>query len=374
MSFFLPPLPPKWSAALRDVRAQRVDMRIAAAQRLGQPVDAAQLKEAFDALSVMTDDREPRVRAAAVEALGDLLDASAEITADPAELRSAVASVLQRRLSDAEPSVRELGALGLAELGWTVATGALTEALHSQYPEVRFQALSAAAQSGTDQAGDLVLPLLEDPDPYVRTAAVRAAGMIEPGSRPDGMAAKLRAALEDPAFTVRCEAGIALAEEGVPAATEALLDALRTPEHLLDALDSAPHLPDARVRDRVAFMATAVLGSRLIVAAAGRALARMRDPRGFQVLRELLTGFRTQGRTLAVQTIGELRLSELAPDLARLSERPRAVDPTALAASLADLAESAPTAAAALQKLAQRRDAYGEAAQAALAGASRLHA
>src|SRR5262249_14152498 len=151
-------------------------------------------------------------------------------------------------------------------------------------------------------------------------------------------------------------AGIALAEEGAPEATEALLDALRTPEHLLDALDSAPHLPDERVRDRVAFMATAVLGSRLIVTAAGRAPARLRDPRGFQVLRDLLTGFRTQGRTLAVQTIGELRLTELAPDLARLSRRPRAVDPNALASSLADLAPSAPTAAEALRKLADRRD------------------
>jgi len=113
-------------------------------------------------------------------------------------------------------------------------------------------------------------------------------------------------------------------------------------------------------------MAQGVLASRLIVAAAGRALARMQDPRGVRVLRDLLSGFRSHGRTLAVQTIGELQLSELASDLVRLSERPRAVDPSVLATSLASLASSAPAAALALRKLADRSDEYGKAARTAV--------
>ncbi|HET6332721.1 MAG TPA: HEAT repeat domain-containing protein [Polyangiales bacterium] len=368
MSFFLPPLPPKWSAALRDVTAQRTDSRIAAARRLGQPVDAAQATEALAGLRQLSGDREGRVRAAAIEALNALVENGDGVS------RESVSDVLRARLSDSDPSVREIATVGLADLGWNVAAPALTEALRSEYPEVRFQALSAAAQSGADGTADQILTLLDDPDPFVRTAAVRAAGMIAPGTRPDSITSKLRAALRDSAYPVRCEAGIALAEEGEREAADALLVALSDPQHLLDALDVAPLLPDERVREKVAFMAGAVLGSRLIVAAAGRALARMKDPRGIQVLRDLLTGFRTQGRTLAVQTIGELRLSDLTGDLIRLSERPRAVDPTALAATLAILAEAAPTASRALEVLSNRRDEYGQAARTALAEDSRLRA
>jgi HEAT repeat protein len=394
MSFFLPPLPPKWSAALRDVTAQRTDSRIAAAQRLGQPVDAAQVAEAHAALSRLSTDADARVRAAAISALGALVDASdgvapppdvteraaeappltAALTDTASSLRTSIARVLHARLTDSDTSVRELAALGLAELGWDIAKAALVDALRSEHPEVRFQALNAAAQSGTREATERLLSLLDDPDAFVRTAAVRAAGMLAPATRPNGMTAKLQAALRDPAYPVRCEAGIALAEEARPEAADALLEALSDPEHLLDALDVAPQLPDERVRERVAFMATAVLGSRLIAAAAGRALARMHDPRGFSVLRDLLTGFRTQGRTLAVQTIGELQLSELSNELVRLSEHPRAVDPSALATSLANLAERDPGAARALQKLANRTDGYGQAARATLTEESRLGA
>jgi HEAT repeat protein len=396
MSFFLPPLPPRWSAALRDVTAQRTDSRIAAARRLGQPVDAAQSTEAYDGLSRLSADPDARVRAAAITALGELVEASDGVAPQPgalelaagagpplsaapsdrasSSLRALIGRVLHARLTDSDTSVRELAALGLTELGWDVAGTALADALRSEHPEVRFQALTAAAQSSTPDAAQRVLSLLDDPDPFVRTAAVRAAGMLAPATRPEGMNAKLQAALRDPAYPVRCEAGIALAEEAHPEATDALLEALSDPEHLLDALDVAPHLPDERVRERVAFMATAVLGSRLITAAAGRALARMQDPRGFSVLRDLLTGFRTQGRTLAVQTIGELRLAELSHELVRLSERPRAVDPAALATSLASLAERDPGAAEALQKLASRTDGYGQAARATLSEESGLGA
>jgi HEAT repeat protein len=287
-----------------------------------------------------------------------------------ASLQSSVAGVLRARLDDSDSGVRELAALGLAELGWDVASNALDDALRSAHPEVRFQALSAVARSGGAAAGDRVLALLDDPDPFVRTAAVRAAGMITPDERPGSMSAKLHAALRDDAYPVRSEAAIALAEEGDRAAVEPLLEALRDPEHLLDALDVAPHVPDERIREHVAFMARGVLASRLIVAAAGRALARMKDPRGVQVLRDLLFGFRSHGRTLAVQTIGELQLSELTSDLVRLSERPRAVDPSALASSLASLSSSAPAAAQALRKLADRSDEYGKAARTAVATSS----
>jgi HEAT repeat protein len=202
--------------------------------------------------------------------------------------------------------------------------------------------------------------MLGDADPYVRASAVAAARCLPPA---DNLSAKLRAALADPDIKVRRQAGITLATFADPAGTDALLDAIDDSELVLDALEAAPQLPDERVRERLAFKAGSVLGSRLIAAAAARALARLGDPWGTRCLRELLRGFRTHGRNLAVQTIGELQLGELAPDLVRLAQRPRAVDPSTLATSLSRLASKAPEAAAALRQLAARADEFGEAAR-----------
>ncbi|HKP56927.1 MAG TPA: HEAT repeat domain-containing protein, partial [Polyangiales bacterium] len=243
---------------------------------------------------------------------------------------------------------------------WEVAAEPLAAALRSEHPELRFQALAAAAAGGDPQLAAHVTRMLRDEDPYVRASAVIAARSLP---RSDALSAKLKAALDDADIKVRRQAGIALASFGDPAGTEALLDAIGDPDLALEALEAAPSLADDRVRERIAFMATSVLGSRLTAAAAARALARLGDPRAARCLRDLVRGFRTQGRSLAVQTIGELELTELAPDLVRLAERPRAVDPAALATSLTRLAPKAPEAAAALRQLAARTDEFGQAAR-----------
>jgi HEAT repeat protein len=347
MTLLLPQLPPKWSAALRDVQAQGAPARIAAAARLAQPSDEREIQQALDGLERLCTDADARVRAAAVQALAEL--------ADPRTL-----PLLRARLADSDGYVRELSAVGLGELGWAVAGAALLGALRSEHPELRFQALAAAAESGEPQLAAHVIRMFGDSDPYVRACAVAAARSLE---RSDELLAKLRAALGDPDIKVRRQAGVTLAAHADPAGADALLEALGDSELVLDALEAAPQLSDARVRERLAFMAASVLGSRLITASAARALGRLGDARAAHCLRELLRGFRTQGRNPAVQAIGELELAELAPDLARLARRPRAVDPGTLAGSLARLAAKAPEAAAALRQLAARSDEFGEAAR-----------
>jgi len=347
MTLLLPQLPPKWSAALRDVQARRVPARVAAATRLAQPSDEREIEQALAGLERLSTDVDARVRAAAVQALAELADAR-------------TLPLLRARLADSDGYVRELSALGLADLGWSVAAEPLLAALRSEHPELRFQALAAAAASGDPQLTAHVMRMLGDEDPYVRASAVAATRSLE---HADNLSAKLRAALADPDRKVRGQAGITLATFADPTGTDALLEAIDDPELALDALEAAPQLSDDRVRERLAFVAGSVLGSRLIAAAAARALARLGDPRGAHCLRELLRAFRTQGRSLAVQTIGELELVDLAPDLARLAQRPRAVDPSALVESLSRLASKAPEAAEALRQLATRSDAFGEAAR-----------
>ncbi|HKP63320.1 MAG TPA: HEAT repeat domain-containing protein, partial [Polyangiales bacterium] len=75
MTLLLPQLPPKWSAALRDVQAKRVEARIAAAERLAQPSDEHETEQALDGLERLSNDVDARVRAAAVSALAELTDA-----------------------------------------------------------------------------------------------------------------------------------------------------------------------------------------------------------------------------------------------------------------------------------------------------------
>ena len=68
MSFLLPPLPPTFEAALRDVRAQGMEARRAAAERLGK-AEADQRSAALAGLLALADDKDARVRAEALSSL-----------------------------------------------------------------------------------------------------------------------------------------------------------------------------------------------------------------------------------------------------------------------------------------------------------------
>lgn len=358
MAWLLSPLPPKWHAALRDVAAQGTDARIAAAVRLGEPAGPEQLEQALPALAQLASDRDGRVRAAAVQALGEIAD-------------ERCAPALIAKLEDSDALVRELAAVALGELSWQVAGDALLAAMQSPHPEVRYQAVQAAANGGGAEAVPRLVRAIEDDDPRVRARAVEAAGLLEPEARGPQLTRGLEHALADPEPEVSGRAAILLAAALPERAAKALLAALAHPELTLDALDAAASLQAARPRaayvrelvERIASMAERVLGSRLVAAAAARALARMGDRRGVPALRALLGAFRTQGRNLVVETIGELELLELAPELCRLANRPRAVDPRTLAASLARLRDRDPQLARALRTLAERQDAFGDAAR-----------
>jgi HEAT repeat protein len=350
MSWLLPPLPPTFEAALRDVHGRKPESRIAAAERLA---DASHERrdEALAGLRALAADRDARVRAAAAHALGELGDLRA-------------LPDLVRLLDDQDALVRELAVVALGDVGEDEACAELHAALRSRHPEVRFQAVASYVKACAQPQLSALKPLLRDDDAKVRESALRSLARFGAEGR-----AELQRALGDGEAGVRAEAAIGLARLGEAPPPDALRPALDDPELLPDALDAIGALQMQALREEAARIALSVLKPLPHKVAAARALIRLGDARGVPALRSTLRALRSDARSYAVQVVGELKLRELTPELLRLSRRLRGTDPEALACALAALLALDPSARDGLVRLARRRDAGGEQARKALADA-----
>jgi HEAT repeat protein len=319
VSFLLPPLPPTFEAALRDVKARAPALRVAAAERLAEPEPEAR-ERAIDGLCALVDDPDPRVRASAVRAMAQL--------AEPALLPE-----LCDRLEDPDPGVRELAVVALEALDGPAALSMLENALDSAHPEVRFQAVVACVQRQPARDPALVRALLDDPDPRVRSNAARAYAGLEPAPTPDA----LIPALDDLYGEVRYEAALSLARLGSTAGVAVLLAALSDSGRVLDALDALGGLTRVDTLQPIRILTLSLLRPLVVKVAAARTLLRLGDPHGVTALREVLRAWRDDGRSFAVEVVGELRVHELRPELDRLLLRPRGVDPEQVHAALARL-------------------------------------
>jgi HEAT repeat protein len=338
MSWLLPPLPPTFEAALRDVRARKPESRIAAAARLGDAAPGRR-DEAFAGLSALAADRDARVRAAAVHALKELGD-------------------------DQDALVRELAVVALGAVGEDEACAELHAALRSRHAEVRFQAVASYVEACAQPQMSALKPLLRDEDAKVRANALRSLARFGVEGR-----AELQRALEDSEREVRAEAALGLARLGEAPAPDALRHALDDPELLPDALEAIGALQLQALREDAARIALSVLKPLPHKVAAARALVRLGDARGVPALRSALRALRSDARSFAVQVVGELGLRELTPELLRLSRWLRGTDPEALATALGALLALDPSARDGLARLSRRPDAAGEQARKALADA-----
>lgn len=383
MSFLLPPLPPTFEAALRDVRARSHAARVAAARRLGEP-DAARETQARAGLVTLLQDPHLTVRAAALEGLEQVGDGS---TWD----------AVVARLDDPSPLVRELAVLALAAVnhpGRPALLARLSRPDSDHPPAVRFQALAALLQHHAQEAFAVLLAATEDPDGRVRARAAQLlCGLIEgdavgttgagpawpgtdprDGTRPPQLAPgdlprlqqRLRALLDDALPEVRLEAALSLSRLGDAQALPPLRAALFAPSTRLDALEALGSYPaevaGPAVQDVLAW-GTRVLAPPYVNALAGRCLLRMgRADLARPCLQEALTAWRPSGRNLALECLGGLRaeqpesaaLADLGPTLLRLATRPRGSDPEALAAAAHALAPVSPDAERAVSLLAAR--------------------
>jgi HEAT repeat protein len=330
MAWLLPPLPPNFEAALRDVHGKRIESRLAAAERLGRANDGERAR-ALAGLLTLLDDAQPSVRATALAGLG-MLGAP-----------EALPRVL-KALREEPPEVRELAALAAAQIG---GEEAMREALHSDAPQVRFQAVAALAELTPEGVLHDVLPLLNDPDAEVRAQVIAALASLQAAH----LAGHFAGALEDDSPLVRLEAALALAALRDKRGEAELLRALDARERPLEVPDALARLASERAREPLARQARSLFSPPHLRAAAGAALARMGDARGAAALRRVLTGFRPDARSYAVELAGEVRAEELVPELARLVERPRGVDLETLVYALACFRDH-PIARQALETLA----------------------
>lgn len=265
-----------------------------------------------DALAPYLDDADPAVRAAAVTAVSETAPAgagpvlAARLRDDAPGVRAAASAALRELVEvlPAEPALGDGLREALAVPDATVRSAALdvlralrlgdaslyAEALGDAVVEVRVQAvralvsvdavaeLSAAATDPArevrvavarglaavrDPAPEPLGPLLDDPDPLVRGAAL---GALAGTGCPPGYAARAGAALRDPAWQVRTGAATALRAAAAAVAVPGLAGALADPNadvrkaavlSLLDhraepsartALAGAADDPDADVR------------------------------------------------------------------------------------------------------------------------------
>jgi HEAT repeat protein len=363
MSFLLPPLPPTFEAALRDVHARGVPARVAAAERLAATEPDA-LDRAIEGLLVLAADVDARVRAAALRAIKDIGPPAAPLALDG----------LLARLDDRDALVRELAVVALGAIGSERAHNVLRRALRSAHPEVRFQAVASLAEAGDASDTPALTAMLRDADPKVRANTARSLSRLgaadsatAPALRGGASAhADLRALLSDTDSDVRIEAALTLARAGDASGADALRAAIDDTEYALEALDAVAALGLAELREPIALLAQSVLKSRTLKVAAARALCRLHDPRGIDALRDVLRAFRSDGRSYAVQVVGELAIHELAGELLRLAHRQRGVDPAVLVDALAALLPDSTPARAGLTLLSRRNDQAGEHARQAL--------
>jgi HEAT repeat protein len=314
-----------------------VRARIAAAERLSEPDDGCE-GQAIEALLTLVSDENVEVRRNAVRSLGRIASAST--------LRSLV-----ERLHDDDPTVREFAIIAISQIDGDEADAILRNAVNNRYPEVRFQAVQSCVERAPKQWEKAIKERIRDDDPKVRAITAYALGAIG-----DKAARKaLIRALDDPDREVRHQAAVALAKLGDERGVPVLRAALSNPSLLFESLQGLADLKDTTSADRIAELTQGVFRPMIVKVAAARALVLLDDARGVQTLRAVLTAWRFEARSFAVQVVGELRIHELAKQLKALAKRLRGTDPEVLAQALAELAPKSREAMDALRILAERK-------------------
>lgn len=141
--------------------------------------------------------------------------------------------------------------------------------------------------------------------------------------------------LQDPSDPVRFTAAVALASLGDSRGASVLRAGLAHPDRAFTAAIGLGDLEDHESRSALLRLAKhRWRSSPILRVAAARALVKLGEPVGINVIRSVVRSWRIEARQYAVELVGELGLVDLVPDLARAIQksrrRERAVYETAL--------------------------------------------
>jgi len=330
----IPPLAPTFEAALRDVRAEQPRFRGAAAARLAEPPPGRR-DEAVEGLLVLARDGVGGVREAAFEALGILgaIEGS---------------EVLRNGFEDPHAGARQAAVLSFGRVA-PEGADAIAKLLDDPRPEMRFSAIWTLSSIGAGQA-DAIRAGLDDEDPEVRQLAAQCLGDLGDRASADPIAELL----DDASEPVRFTAAASLASLGDSRGATILRKALRRAERAFPAAIGLGDLEDHDSRHDLLRLAKHRLRSPILRAAAARALVRLGEPAGTDVIRRMVRSWRIEARQYAVELVGELGLVSLVPDLARALRRSRERERPAYQSALEQLAPKSPEARALLASLRAR--------------------
>lgn len=325
----IPPLTPNFDAALRDVGAKDPRFRVAAATRLAEPPEQGR-DAAVRGLLRLAEDSAGMVRERAYESLG-LLGATDALP------------LLVQAFEDSHLGARQAAVLAVVRISPDQGTEAVAALLDDSRPEMRFASIWTLSSLGRAYAPALVKGL-GDKDEEVRLVALQCLSELEASEHADAMAQLLN----DPLDAVRFGAACALAALGDARGAATLRAALRSPELAFPAAVGLGDLADQESLDELRRLARHRWRSPILRAAAARALVRLGDPLGADVIRRLVGSWRIEARQYAVELVGELRLISLLPDVARAFKRSRKDERPVYAATLERLAPLSSEASALL--------------------------
>jgi len=328
----IPPLAPTFEAALRDVRAQDARFRAASAVKLGEaPMERRD--EAVEGLLHLASDPVGAVREVAYESLGALA---------AIEGLSAVLDAFD----DTNLGARQSAVLAASRIAPEQSADAIAALLQDPRPEMRYSAIWALSYLGPEQSSR-IRPGLSDEDPEIRALAAQC--LSELGATESSH--ELAELLADPADSVRFAAATALAALGDARGASVLRAALTRPDRALPAAIGLGDLPDRDSIPALKRLAAHPWRSPILRAAAARALVRLGEPLGTEVIRKIVRSWRIEARQYAVQLVGELGLTSLLPDLRRALRRSRVSERPVYETTLERLAPASSEAKALLASL-----------------------
>jgi HEAT repeat protein len=280
MSFVMPLTTPHVAAALRDAVNGSPEARWVAAQALGS-VSGKNRNKAIEALYQLQEDPVEEVRTQALEGLAEQMRAGTHIAVE-----------------------RFLGALD------------------DPSSEVRCAAIDATAQIPGDFTAR-ISSLLTDMDPSVRAVAAAVLGELQAVACAD----QLAHLLEDTVGFVQAKTAIALAEMGDGRGVAVLLSLLESSsDKAYDAVLALGNLGDDKVSPHLEKLASRLLLSQPLKAAAATAMVRCQATRGRDLLNAMMRSRFRGTRMAALGALARMPVTGMAPSVARLLDKNNPVE------------------------------------------------